>query len=157
MKHRAIKNISLTIALIVLMTGCGKSSKLSDSALRDYIQSEAQKILAGEQYAVVWIPSRSAKADFTFIVLSKINGPSLMAKEIGKLLPEAKGKNLALVIGGPNNSKNTQVINDALDLNSKVNLKNLKIVFAGKATQLKDIKNKAERRGIDFYFIELKN
>ena len=80
-----------------------------------------------------------------------------MAKEIGKLLPEAKGKNLALVIGGPNNSKNTQVINDALDLNSKVNLKNLKIVFAGKATQLKDIKNKAERRGIDFYFIELKN
>lgn len=157
MKHHIIRNIATTVMLIVLVTGCGKSSKLSDSELRDYIQSEAQKALTGEQYAVIWIPSRSAMADFTFIAISKINGPSLMAKKIGELLPDAKKKNLALIIGGRNYSKNIQVINDALDLNSKANLKNMKLVFAGNAAQQKDVKKKAESHGIDFYFVELKN
>jgi len=128
---------------------------MDENTLRSHIQSEAEKLLGHKRYAIVWIPSRGTTKDATFISMSKTGGPSKMAKEIAKLLPDAKSKNLALVIGGLNDSKNIQVINDAFDLNSENDLKSMQMVFAGNTKHRQALTQKTKSLGIEFYFVDL--
>ena len=157
MKYHFIHNSLVALTFIALMTGCGKPSDISENKLRDFVQSKAQEVLGEKQYAVVWIPSRGTMWDGVFIVQSKMGGPSLMAKKVGKLLPDAKNKNLALIIAGSNSAKSTQVIRDAIDLNADVNLTGMNLVFAGKKKYQRVVKKKSESKGLEFHFIELKN
>lgn len=152
---RFIHSLLAALTFITLMTGCGKPSEISEKMLRDSVQSKTQEILGEKQYAVVWIPSRGSLCDVVFITQSKIGGPSQMAKKVGELLPEAKTKNLALVIAGPNSSKSSQVIRDAINLNAEINLTAMQLVFAGEKKHKTVIKKKSESKGIDFKFIEL--
>ncbi len=157
MKLKPVLNCLASLVLFVLLTGCATPSRVGATTLRNHIQSEAEKLLGHREYVILWLPSRGATADTTFIAMSKTAGPSKMAKEIGKLLPEAKEKNLAIIIGGVNDSKNIQVLNDAFDLNAGTDLKNLQMVFAGRAKHQQEITERAKRLGINFHFIELKN
>lgn len=104
-------HISLVVSTIIaLMTGCGKPSEISEKKLRDAVQSKAQESLGGKQYVVVWVPSRGSLWDAIFAAQSKMGGPSQMARKVGELLPEAKTKNLTLLVAGPNSSKSSLVI-----------------------------------------------
>jgi len=157
MKLKTVLNHSACFVLFALVTSCATPSEVNETDLKNYIHSEAEKILGHRDYAIIWIPSRGTTADSTFVAMSKTGGPSKMAKEIATMLPEAKEKNLVLVFGGVNDIKNIQVVEGAFDLNSGTDLSNLTVIFAGHARYRQAITEKMKSSGVEFHFIELKN
>ena len=150
--NTTLTSIIATITLY-LFCGCATIQTLSIEQQRD-IQKKTVSILGeNSKVTVISIPSRGAAADATFIAQSKSIGPSLIAKQVASYFASSTNESMDIALVGPNSSKTTQVINDALDLNKSNDLSQLTIVFFGESTDRAPIENKANSLGAR-YIIE---
>jgi hypothetical protein len=94
-------------------------------------QIEAATRVSGGQFHAFAVPSSGAIADAAFVEKSKRSGPSKIAKQLAAGIGAADTSPVTVAVVGPSESKNAQVIRDALAATGKKSLPKLEVIFVG--------------------------
>lgn len=106
-----------------------------------------------EEFTLLYVPSKGAISDATFITLSK-SSPSAMSLKLASEISLAATEPVNISVGGPNSSKSAAVIEGALSINAGKHLPHLKLVFVGAETDSEKIRQAVHEVGGEYYFAQ---
>ena len=142
-KHIAV------LLLALLSAGCTTTRITTVPAVRDAIFSTASHMVDDPSKMIALeIRSSGTTADATFIRMSRMVGPSKLAKQVASFLAKLEGQKASLLLFGPNSSKTLRVAEDALALSRGKELSKVTLLFygdQGDVVRLKD--NASEFKG----------
>lgn len=118
-------------------------------------QFEAASKASSGQFHAFAVPSSGAIADAAFVEKSKRSGPSKVAKQLATGIGAADTSPIVVAVIGPSESKNAQVIRDALGATGKKSLPKLEIIFVGSKTIADELQSVVTSYGAKFTFAPL--
>jgi hypothetical protein len=116
------------------------------------VASKAAPIF-GAEFTLLYVPSKGAIADATFIKLSK-SSPSAMSHKLASEISLAETEPVYISVGGPNSSKSAAVIEGALIINGGKQLPHLKLVFVGAESDSEKIKQAVQEIEGEYHFAQ---
>ena len=118
-------------------------------------QIEAATKVSGGQFHAFAVPSSGAIADAAFVEKSKRSGPSKVAKQLAAGIGGADTSPVTVAVVGPSESKNVQVIRDALLATGKKSLPMLEVIFVGSKAMADELQPVVVGYGAKFTFAAL--
>jgi len=120
------------------LLGCWASGVPAQDAETQRQIDAAMKVSGGHFHAFS-VPSSGAIADAAVIEKSKHSGPSKIAKQLAAGIGTADTSPVTVAVVGPSESKNAQVIRDALTATGKKSLPMLEVIFVGSKATADDL------------------
>lgn len=117
---------ALAFAASLALAGCS-TTKTPDLDPR----LEAAIAAFGGKFDYVYVPSKGRLADQAFLAMSRVAGPSEVARDLASLMAEAETQPVRVMVTGPSGEKTLQVIRDAFSFYEGRRIPFLEMLYVG--------------------------
>jgi hypothetical protein len=140
--------------MVFALLGCWVSGAHAQDAETQRQIDAAMKVSSGHFHAFS-VPSSGAIADAAFVDKSRRSGPSKIAKQLAAGIGAADTSPVTVAVVGPSESKNAQVIRDAMAATGKKSLPMLEVIFVGSKAAADELQAAVVSFGAKFTYAPL--
>lgn len=128
-RARSRRLTMLALVASVALAGCGGVTTKPQSDLEPRLAA-AREAFDG-RFGYLFVPSRGKLADEAFLAMSRVAGPTDLARHLASRMAPAESEPVRLMITGQSGEKTLQVILDALSFYKDRRLPHLEVLYLG--------------------------
>ena len=117
---------ALAVVASVALAGCAATAP-SDLDPR----LEAATAAFGGRFDYMYVPSDGRLADEAFLAMSRVAGPSKLARDLASIMVPAEARPVRVMVTGPAGQKTLRVILDALSFYEGRRIPHLELLYLG--------------------------
>ena len=151
---RPRRSAALALAVSIVLAGCAATTvPPSDRGPRLAAAAE----VFGGQFDYVYVPSKGKLADEAFLAMSRVAGPTDVARDLASRMAPAETQAVRLMVTGQSGEKTLRVLLDALSFYRGGRLPHLEVLYLGEPSHQALLAREFDTLGATFRFAPYPN
>ena len=125
-ERRAGRPAALAMAAAVALAGCAAGAPPDPDP-----RIETATAAFGGRFDYMYVPSNGRLADEAFLAMSRVAGPSKLARDLASIMVAAETRPVRVMVTGPAGRKTLRVVLDALSFYEGRRLPYLELLYLG--------------------------